>query len=203
MCKPASFRVLPDRVLFSRVGDSHEQILEEHLIRVTDREDWDRIGVPVELSPPEMNFELPFERWVFALDDTINASHLPGWWKAAAAERQCREALPEWWSYHHVEGGEHTCGAGRTLIVSGTGCTLTVQGGACYAYGYGHTFTLTGGECYANGGGNTITLQGGECRAYGGGNTIIVQGGWCYADRNRNTIIDHTRHYIHTAEKET
>jgi len=81
--------------LYSRIGDSHEQIVEEHHLRATAPDDYDVLGVPVEFAPPAGDYTLLFDRWRLRLDETVNRDNLPSWYSSEKARQQCLDAMPE------------------------------------------------------------------------------------------------------------
>ena len=182
------------RVLFDPLGDSHEDIIAANGLN-------DRKGSPdfvrVEVVPPNLDYTLPFDKWVYKVDQ----DWLPDWYCAAEAEAACRAVLPEWARTHIVRSGKHTCERGQTLIA--IGCVVIVDGGECNACA-GSTVTVNDGRCHAragsvatvNGGwcdayaGSTVTVNVGWCHAYAG-STVTVNGGWCVAlDGSTVTVND-------------
>ena len=90
MCRAASFIVTREyKVFFHPTQDSHQQIIDYHKLH----EGNNRINfVPVEITPPNNNFSLPFKKWEFATDLT----ETPDWYDKAKAEKAVRAELPEW-----------------------------------------------------------------------------------------------------------
>jgi hypothetical protein len=90
MCKPASFVITKDRIYWSKLSDSHEDIIREFKLNA------DGIGGPnivrVEIAPPSGNLSLPLEQWKYQLDQT----DVPKWYDAKTAERECRAELKAW-----------------------------------------------------------------------------------------------------------
>ena len=90
MCKPASFVITKDRIYWSKLSDSHEDIISEFALNA------DSIGGPnivrVEIAPPNGNLSLPLKQWVYQLDQTDT----PKWYDAKVAERECRAELKAW-----------------------------------------------------------------------------------------------------------
>ena len=91
MCKAASFIVTMNDILFSEKSDSHEEIIRENNL-----DDSDINFVRVEISPPNNDYQQPFDLWVFSTDQT----NVPDWYNAENAERFCREKLPIWAKFH-------------------------------------------------------------------------------------------------------
>jgi len=145
MCNPASFVVFEDRVLWSRVGDSHEQIRQENGIAVRQDGvlDWEREGIPCEIVPPDRDYTLPLDKWQFMWDEGVNPAKLPAW--AFDAEVRCRTCLDSWAASHVVREGEHECGDGRTLVLLGTARLVGQTGGRVWLYGNAQSHGQTGG----------------------------------------------------------
>ena len=179
MCIPASFRVLQDRVLYSRLGDSHEHIVEEHHLRVTAPDDYDVLGVPVEFVPPAGGYTLPVDRWELLLSATINRITLPSWYSDARARQQCLDAMPDWWADHVVEDGEHLCGPERSLLViSGSPQIIVVGGLLCVCASAAPQITLCEGRVFTLDKSQPSTTQtGGEMFTCGESRPKIVQSG--------------------------
>ena len=200
MCGSASFRVLQDKVLYSRIGDSHGQIVEEHHLRATAPDDYDVLGVPVEFAPPDNDYALPFDRWKLHLDETINRDSLPPWYSARRARRQCLDAMSDWWSYHAVDAGKHICDMGRTLIVLRGSPQIIVRGGdpagirgALLVCGKASPkITQSGGDVFVYGRASPSILQsGGDVFIRGKGRPNIGQcGGYVFTlDQSRPKIV--------------
>lgn len=79
MCQAASFIVTRERTYFSKSSDSHTVIFEEHGIKD------DGQAITVEVVPPDNDYRLPFEKWVFRLD---SEHELPDWWNNDLASRK-------------------------------------------------------------------------------------------------------------------
>jgi len=113
MCQSASFVVTKNEVFFSESGDSHEHIIDEnHLNHI----DGLRNGlVRCEITPPDENYRLPLEQWVFHVDQT----YLPEWANPKEMEEACRAKLPAWCKAHFVLEGEIDVKHGMTRIFFG------------------------------------------------------------------------------------
>jgi len=96
MCKAASFIVSREyKVFFHPTQDSHQKIIDYHKLH----EGSGRINfVPVEITPPNNNFSLPFNQWKFATDLT----ETPDWYDEVIAEKAVRAELPKW--FKKLEG---------------------------------------------------------------------------------------------------
>jgi len=107
MCEPASFIVTRHDVLYSRVSDHHDIILAEHDIR---DDSLNPAFVRVEVTPPRMDFLLPFDEWEFRTDQDL----LPDWYSRGEAEAACRRQLPAWAEHHLKVVGQGVFGDGLT-----------------------------------------------------------------------------------------
>src|SRR5574343_426672 len=89
MCRPASFVVTRNRVLWHLSSDRHEDIIEQYGLM-------DRAPVPdfvrVEVAPDDNKYLLPFEAWTYRVDQ----DKVPDWYSAKWAEEQTRAELPAW-----------------------------------------------------------------------------------------------------------
>ena len=96
MCRAASFIVTREyKVFFHPTKDSHQDIIDYHKLY----EGNNRINlVPVEISPPNMNFNIPFDKWVFLTD----LKETPDWYDTIKAEKAVRAELPNW--FKKLEG---------------------------------------------------------------------------------------------------
>jgi hypothetical protein len=94
MCNPAAFIVTKNSVLFSKTSDSHEEILKENNLRYGSRVNF----VRVEISPPDNDFNIPFDKWIFKTDQDM----LPDWYCEEDAEEATRCKLKAWAKHHLV-----------------------------------------------------------------------------------------------------
>ncbi|MFA5054014.1 MAG: hypothetical protein WC565_08135 [Parcubacteria group bacterium] len=90
MCQPASFIVTKDSVLWSKVTESHEDILSEFGFHMDGARGPN--GARVELSPRNGLFWTDPAMWVFKIDQDA----VPEWWDAADAERRVKAAALNW-----------------------------------------------------------------------------------------------------------
>jgi hypothetical protein len=166
--------VTKDRVYWSGHGDSHADIIHEHMLYSDGVRGANVVGV--EIVPPNDDYSLPIEQWRFAIDGGYKGI-LPEWWDAEDAERLCRDVLPEWYAAHVITGPGGTCRTGDTRIVLGW-AVVKVHGGLCYTYA-GSIVTTYGGDCHAHNG-SLVTMRGGDCSA-NAGSIVTVYDGDCYA----------------------
>ena len=95
MCQPASFIVTKDNVFWKHGSNSHEQIMKEN--NLTDSKDQRPPDfVRVEITPPNNDFVLPFEKWVYKVDQDM----LPDWYVKDFDEERIRKELPKWYDSH-------------------------------------------------------------------------------------------------------
>lgn len=152
MCELASFMVpRSGPALWSKLSDSHEKIIEEHGLHVDGCRGANCVAA--EITPPDRDFTLPLEQWVFRVDEGFP---LPDWYDAADVERRVREALPEWVAAKIVLPGqtretvsdgeivlavygkvERVYGSGRVERVCGSGSVDEVYGSGRVGWVYG------------------------------------------------------------------
>ncbi|MFA5153876.1 MAG: hypothetical protein WC554_15100, partial [Clostridia bacterium] len=186
MCRAASFVITQKNCYFSRDNDSHEQIIRENNLgnpidAVRGRADVSPTEeyVFAEVVPPNDDYRLPIEQWVYHLDSDDKLP-VPGWYNAEIAEQMCREKLPQWYTHHVITSGEHHSSGDISRIIIGGVLHLTGQtGGDCWANEGGtvNATGQTGGRCWANEGGtvNATGQTGGRCWA-GKGGTVNATG---------------------------
>ena len=128
MCTPASFVVTRHAALYDESSDKHEVIIKNNKLD-------DNQPVPdfvrCEVVPPDGNYSLPFDKWVYRVDQDV----LPSWYNAKWAEAECRKALPAWAATRFVSTGKHTCTDGQTLIVVEGKPVITQSGGEVWTFG--------------------------------------------------------------------
>ena len=146
MCEAASFIVTMNDVLFSEKSDSHEEIIRENKL-----DDSDINFVRVEISPPNHDYRLALENWVFS----TNQKEIPEWYNAKNAEKFCREKLPIWAKFHiFTKDSKHGGGNLSLIFLSGNHIVNGQTGGGVRAR---NTSTVrssgqTGGYVWAYGG---------------------------------------------------
>jgi len=104
MCNPASFIVTQNGAFWHPEENSHSAIAERHRLDMGDRAMSKHVSV--EISPPDRDYMLPFDQWVFKTDQP----DLPDWYSAQWAEQMCREELPRWAEKHLGEIVTLGCG---------------------------------------------------------------------------------------------
>ena len=119
MCNPASFVLTKDRVFWSKLTDSHDEIVKEFSLCESIRnESVSTMKVcllKVEIIPPkETDFATPLDQWVFRVD----SSPVPKWFDAVADEKRARNELVKWAAAKIISKGERS-----------------IKGGAVYASG--------------------------------------------------------------------
>lgn len=188
MCNPASMIVLRDRVVWSKASDSHEDIISEYGLHFNGVKGPN--GVRVEISPPDLDYCIPLEDWVFKVDQ----DHFPPWWDKKEAEFRVRQELPDWADAKLIRGGQARpirkgdviiciCG-GYIPYVTG-GIIEEMKGGRIGVFKDGLLSYLTGGriETMAGGmvkrmtGGVISTIDDGVVRRCLGGNIERISGG--------------------------
>ena len=105
MCEPASMIATKKRIYWSEKTDSHHLIIKEFGIRETDVSGNINI-VPVEIVPPNHDYTLPFNKWVFKVDYQGYNRDLPNWADLANLEEKTRLVLPDWAKANLVKKGK-------------------------------------------------------------------------------------------------
>ena len=97
MCEPASFVVVKVGgsyvAYWSKKSDSHEVIKKENNLLELDKTDnvrGDYRLIPIEITPPERDYRLPLEKWVFRPEVS------PEWANMEDVEVACRVQLKDW-----------------------------------------------------------------------------------------------------------
>jgi len=103
MCRPASFVLTKDKVLWLPGTNSHEEIIEQYKLNDrTNKPDFVRI----EIAPPTNNYipqyDAPLSRWIYK----IGQDYLPPWYVPEVDEKRAREELPAWYGAHII--GQNT-----------------------------------------------------------------------------------------------
>jgi len=117
MCKPASFVVTKEngdyKVYFSENVDSHTDIIEEFGFKDVPNVRGEPRLIPCEIVPPNGDYRLPIEKWVFKSDIS------PEWADIGKIEQACRQKLPEWYKYHVINKGEHKLTGNISRVILG------------------------------------------------------------------------------------
>jgi len=190
MCNSASLILTKDGCFHDPDGDSHQRIIEIHHLNADGARGPN--VVPVEIVPPEGNYSLPLELWVFKTD--CSGEILPDWYTndLVAAESRARVGLLAWAADHVKSVGEQVVKEGQTRIALGV-CQQTINGGrgaACdnstqtINWGHGYAFdnaaqTINGGWGVAHNNA-TQTINEGYGSAFDNA-TQTINGGWSHA----------------------
>ena len=189
MCNAASFIVTKTQVFFGKYHDSHELMITDNGLK--DKEPID--FVRTEIVPPNNDYKLPFDKWIFKTDQDI----LPNWYNMKWAEEQCREALPEWAKTHIYKSGNHKFENGNfSLIFFGNAkAEISSQTGGYCRFWENSTGTVsrqTGGYCsfWENSTGTVSSQTGGSCwfRENSTGTVSSQTGGDCYFWENSTAM---------------
>ena len=105
MCEAMSGIIAADRIVrWSDTDESHYTIVIQHKLHEGPSY---RVGganfVAYEYSPPDRDFRLPLDQWVYRVDD---AFPLPDWYDEAECKALALEALPKWIAQKIVLPGE-------------------------------------------------------------------------------------------------
>jgi hypothetical protein len=175
MCRPASLIVTKSSVFFSKLGDSHEDIIRENNLH-PDGARGPTI-VRVEIVPPNVRYDLPLDQWAYAVDQDI----LPDWYDADDAERRARVALTEWADHHIIrEGRIDGISEGMTRILLGDAQSHGQTGGWCRCYESSQSHGQAGGCCICNDSSQSHGQAGGYCPCYDSSQSHGQTGGLCY-----------------------
>ena len=103
MCRPASMVVTRDKVFWSELSDSHDEIIRE--FGLTDEVAGRITLVRVEITPPEDNFSAPLDQWIFRVDQDL----LPEWAEKDVdkVEARTRDVLVCWAAQKVLTEGTH------------------------------------------------------------------------------------------------
>jgi hypothetical protein len=195
MCGMASFVIFPDKILWSKVHDSHSKILTEN--NIPDKgvigSDTAEIAVLVEILPPDYDYRLPVSRWVFFKDENTKGKE---WYNKIEVEKACRALLPQWEKYHVVKSGKHSFNGEFTKIILGGEVEIIGQtGGNCkfYENSTGTVSNQSDGDClfFENSTGTVSNQSGGFCR-FNNNSTGTVSnqsGGDCRFNNNSTGIV--------------
>lgn len=156
MCEMASMIVTRTDVLWLPESDSHEGIIKKNGLN-------DRGIVPdfvrVEICPYDDDYSIPFEAWVFRVDQDI----LPDWWNKEWAEIQVRQVLPEWAKSRYCYSGIQEVGCDQQKIAMGNAIQV-IYGGYGLAYGNATQIVYNGrARAYCN---STQIVHDGHAEAY-------------------------------------
>ena len=167
MCKPASFVITKDKVFWSKVSDSHEDIIKEFSLAA---EVAGKICiVRCEITPPkEGRFDLPADEWIYKTDQ--EAKSLPEWFDAAEVEARCRMELVYWLETKVVLQG-------RIIQKLESGVSVFVCGGTVNEVCGGTVNWVSGGTVNAVWGGTVNAVWGGTVNEVCGGIVNEVCGG--------------------------
>ena len=140
MCRAASFVVTKDKVFWSKMTDSHEEIIREFDLcpEVAGK----ACVVRCEIVPDGRRYDSDPATWAYKTDQ--DADTLPKWFDAADVEARARVALAEWVStrviksgiVQDVESGVHffICGAATVKAICGSATVEYIGGLATVEY---------------------------------------------------------------------
>ena len=170
MCAPASFVVTKDKVFWSAKSESHAEIIEEHKLHA-DGASGPNIA-KVEVNPPNGDFTLPLDEWLFKLDEDVQ----PKWYDPAAIKAMVRAELPKWVAAKIVLPGE-TRKVVDGHIVACYGTIQSVEGGTIQSVKGGTIQYVYGGTIQYVYGGTIQSVEGGTIQSVKGGTIQYVYGG--------------------------
>ena len=144
MCTPASFVLTKDSIFWSKISNSHEDIIEENKL-CADGARGPNI-LRVEISPQDADYTLPLKSWKYHTDQDI----LPVWANVENDEKRTRLALKTWKKYHccsqkgqNLVGGfrVNQVGSKNTTQKAGSDSTQTVGNNSTQTAGFNSTQT--------------------------------------------------------------
>jgi hypothetical protein len=148
MCRPASFVVTKDSVLWSPTTESHEEIITEFGLHA------DGVRGPnicrVELIPEDDLYWTDPATWSFGVDQDT----LPEWWDAVDAERRVKAAALKWQAAKIIKPEQN-----RNVI----------KDGEFVLFSYGTVQAICGGTVQAICGGTVEAIRGGTVEEIRGG----------------------------------
>ena len=159
MCTPASFVLTRDRVCWSRVTNSHEDIIREYTLHVDGARGPN--VVRVEITPGDGNYFSDPATWIFCTDQ----DQFPEWYDPARDEARTRAALPEWHQYHCCSQdaeGPNASLLGGDMVTQTAGNDSTLKAGYRSTLTAGKRSTLTAGDDSTLKAGNDSTLKAGN-----------------------------------------
>ena len=174
MCRPASFIVTKDAVLWSKTSDRHEDILQEFGIK--------DIALPpafvrVELVPNDGLLWTDPDGWTFNIDQ----DSFPKWWSAGKAEKKVRSVALRWQAEKVVKPGEESTrekeyvyGTVQKVLSGGTVQKVLSGGTVQKVLGGGTVQEVLSGTVQEVWGGGTVqkVLSGGTVQKVLGGGTV-------------------------------
>lgn len=129
MCNPAAFVVTRTRVYWSAVSEDHQDIIEEHSIKIDGARGPN--GVRVELRPPDEAFAAPLAQWRYVLDQ----DWLPTWYDPARIEQRVRAEARKWVRTKVIKSGQREVREG-TFYVCGRARVAARETARIRAYDY-------------------------------------------------------------------
>ena len=133
MCEAASFKVTMsgrDYVAFwLDWTDSHSEIVEHYKLndKTLNVRGESRL-FSCEIIPPDHDYNLPINKWVFECDTT------PEWADMAKVEAACRKELPKWYKKHVIKKGKHILTGDISRIILGGEVEVVGQTGGCVQF---------------------------------------------------------------------
>jgi hypothetical protein len=189
MCKPASFIVTKDAVLWSKTSEGHEDIIKEFGLHA------DGVRGPnicrVELVPSDGLYYTDPATWAFKTDQDI----LPQWWNEEDGKRRSLAAAIHWQASKIIKPGEERSVSAGEFILFNYGTVQAVcSGGTVQEVYFGGTVreVCSGGTVQAvcSGGTVQVVLGGGTVREVCFGGTVreVCSGGTVQAVCSGGTV---------------
>ena len=181
MCEPASFVITKDKICWSKNSEFHEDIIAENNLKDVANVQGEPVLVRVEISPPDMDFRLPIEKWVFRIDQ----QELPKWFVKKDAEKLVRKKCKEWLAAKVVlpEQKIKEISGGQIIAIYGTvndirgGTVNDIRGGTVNGISGGKVNYIRGGKVNGISGGTVNYIRGGKVNYISGGTVNGISGG--------------------------
>ena len=131
MCRMASLIQARDKIYWSKLSDSHDDIIREFNLGHLDADVLHVELVRVEIIPPGDNYALPLCEWEFHTDQDI----IPEWYDPYDSEKRARIALEKWAerkiisSVRHVDHGNYVA-VGNATVEAWDNATVEAGGNA-------------------------------------------------------------------------
>ena len=176
MCKPASFVLTKDRVYWSMVTDSHEEIIAEYGLHA------DGVRGPnvlrVEISPVDGDMSSDPTEWIYRVDQDIT----PKWHDADADRQRAQSALSDWVAQRVFRDGSHSVNRGwywamGSAHVVARGSAHVEAGGSAHVEAGGSAHVVAWGSAHVEAWDSAHVEAWGSAHVEAWGSAHVVAGG--------------------------
>ena len=186
MCKPASFVVTKNRIFWSKLSNSHEDIIEENNLNDSTRSpDFVRI----EISPKDKDLTIPMKNWIFKLDQDFK----PEWFDPKEAEIAARLELKSWrkcFIINRKSDKPLIISEGEKYVISGN---IIVDGGYVKFYEKSKGTVYGGVADFCNK--STGTVNGGDINFFNYSTGTVNGGRVNFLNKSTGTVNDGTVYF--------